>query len=83
VAHTTDGWRISTVEQYGRYAGEELGKVWLKDPACVEHARRPRTDTWIWFSIGTPHEAAVAAAHATTMTAEAFERSRHEASSAR
>jgi hypothetical protein len=74
MTHTTDGWLISTVEQYGRYAGEEVGKVWLKDP-------RPRTDTWIWFSIGTPHEAAVAAEHASTMTAEAFERSRHEASS--
>jgi hypothetical protein len=67
MAHTTDGWLISTVEQYGHYAGEELGKVWLKDP-------RPRTDTWLWFEIGTAHEAARAAAKAATMTAEAFER---------
>ena len=71
MATTTDGWRISTVEQYGRYAGEELGKVWLKDP-------RPRTDTWIWFEIGTPDAATVAAEKATTMTAEAFEKWHHE-----
>jgi hypothetical protein len=71
MAHTTDGWLISTVEQDGQYAGEEMGKVWLKDP-------RPRTNTWIWFSIGTPREADVAAEKARTMTAEAFERSCQE-----
>jgi hypothetical protein len=71
MATTTDGWRISTVEQYGRYAGEELGRVWLKDP-------RPRTDTWVWYSIGSPHAAATAAEKAATMTAEAFEKWHYE-----
>jgi hypothetical protein len=35
---TTDGCLITTIEQEGKYAGEDLGRVWIQ----VRH-------TWSWY----------------------------------
>jgi hypothetical protein len=62
---TTDGCLITTIEQEGNYAGEDIGKLWIHGP------QRWR---WAWygsFASLTARDAAMAVAQ--TMTAMAFD----------
>jgi hypothetical protein len=62
---TTDGWLIETVDQEGAYAGEAVGRVWLKSPTL-------RTNAWQWYACGSVAQATAAAHQAQTMTQAAF-----------
>jgi len=64
---TLDGWTISTVEQQCRYAGEEMGKVWLHNPHTSGASQ------WRWYQADSVPDARRLAAQAATMTQEAFE----------
>jgi hypothetical protein len=60
---TTDGWTITVIEQEGRYAGEDVGRLWI-------HARNTWTCYW-GFGNATRRQEVLAQAQ--TMTALEFE----------
>jgi len=63
---TKDGWTIRTVEPDGPYAGEALGKVWLKDP-------RRRVNVSLWYTFADVALAETAALLAQDMTKAEFD----------
>ena len=59
---TRDGFRITTLEQDGRYAGEDVGRLWFKTPG--------RGNVWTWFGgfeDDADHRGALATAQTMTM----------------
>ena len=64
---TTDGYEITTVNQNGKYEGQETGRVWLRTP-YLRGAQR-----WTWFGFGSVRKSREAAWLATTMTAAEFD----------
>lgn len=62
--HTTDGHTISTLEQEGKYAGEDVGRIHIH----VGHI-------WYWYGdIASPEERQVLLEKAQSMTAKEFDK---------
>jgi hypothetical protein len=63
---TLDAWDITTIEQDGGFKGQEIGRVWLKDPAPLTLGAA--VQPWSWLHCGTVADARALAREATTMT---------------
>lgn len=62
MAQTTDGCSVTTVDQMGDYAGQEVGRVWLQHTPAQ----------WVWWQCDTCLEADALVEKAQQLTAAAF-----------
>jgi hypothetical protein len=66
-AKTQDGVMITTIEQGGKWAGRDIGRLWIRDP-------QPLVDAWtIYIGFPRPAERQRAIEMAQGLTAAEFE----------